>query len=151
MATFSQRNPLVRTTSIQARTSDVILNTNPIINLVGDRFILEIDESIPFGVTFPTTLNDTVETYSIFDRYGSYVRADRLVSAIQFRRAGLLPFNGCNPRQFQCILGTDPGRINILCCLPRSNYGAAATSTSTLSISDNANVTTSSATTTTNP
>lgn len=150
MATISQRNPIVRTTSIVARTSDVILNTNPIINLVGDRFILEVDESIPFGITFPTTLDDTVETYSIFDRYGNYVRADRLYSAIQFRRVGLLPFNGCNPRQFQCVLGMDPGRINILCCLPRSNYGNASTSTSTLSITDNANTTTSSATTTTN-
>ena len=81
---------------------------------------------------------------------GNYVRADRLYSAIEFRRVGLLPYNGCNIRQFQCVLGSDPGRVNILCCLPRSNYAGAATSTSTLSISDNANTTTSSATTTTN-
>lgn len=148
---FNQRNPVVQTTSITARASDVILVTAPIVNMVGDRFILELDQSLPFGITYPTTLDDSVETYSIFDRYGNYVRADRLYSAIEFRKVGLLPFNGCNPRQFQCVLGADPGRINILCCLPRSNFSGAAVSTSTLLIADNANTTTSSATTTTNP
>lgn len=78
---FNQRNPVIPTTAIVARASDVILSTAPIVNMIGDRFILELDQSLPFGVTFPTTLDDTVETYSIFDRYGNYVRADRLYSA----------------------------------------------------------------------
>lgn len=133
---YNQRNPVIPTTTITARNSDVILTTNPIVNMVGDRFILELDQSLPFGVTFPTTLDDSANTFNIYDRYGNYVRADRLYSAIEFRKAGLLPYNGCNVRQFQCVLGTDPGRVNILCCLPRSNYVPSTNVTTTSSITD---------------
>ena len=68
MAFNNCRNFVVPTTSIVVGTSDVIINTAPIVNTVGNRFILELDQSIPFGVSFPTTLNDTVESYTIFDR-----------------------------------------------------------------------------------
>lgn len=149
-ALYNQRNPLIATVSVLARTGDVIITTSPIVNMVGDRFILEFDQSVPYGISLPTTLNDTRSSYNVYDRYGNFVRCDRIYQAMQFREMGILPYSGQNVRQFQCVLGEDPGRINILCCLPRTNYVpiAGATTSSSISTVENTGITTSSAQTT---
>ena len=143
----NQRNPIIRTTTVTTYAAYIGLATNPIVNIVGDRFVLEIDQEVPYGTVLPMVLDDTTSTYVVYDRYGNLVRADRLVQAVQFRKMGLLPFNGCSPYQFQCVLGSDPGRVNVLCCLPRSNY-SSSTDTTALTVSDTGAATTSTASTT---
>lgn len=128
-------NPIVHTTGITVVAgSSVTFSAAPFSQeMSSDRFILEIDQEIPFGVTDGTQLTVTPAegsptTYVMYDRYGNYARADRLLSAINYRKMGLLNYNGCNPYQFQAVLGIDPARINILCCLPPSNYSTTTAS-----------------------
>lgn len=65
----------------------------------------------------------------MYDRYGNYVRADRLYRAMKMRQAGCLPYSGCNPAEFQCVVGFDPVRITILSDLPLSVYCPSVTTT----------------------
>ena len=55
--------------------------------------------------------------------------ADRLYRAMKMRQAGCLPYSGCNPVEFQCVVGFDPVRITILSDLPLSVYCPSVTTT----------------------
>lgn len=80
-------------------------------------------ESLPIGI--PPTLGGG-GCQNLYDRWGNYVRTDRLYDIIRLRKHGRVPFSGCNPYRFQAVLATDPDRIIILNCLPHTVYTAPA-------------------------
>lgn len=136
-------NPIVPVTiNLTARPAETQLDTPTIPNnSVGSKFIIQIEGQLPFGNSNVVTLSNTTSTvvYNIYDRCGNYVRTDRLYDAIRFRKIGLLPFSGCNPYNFQAMIGSDPDRIIILNNLPHSGYTAPVTSSSSSSTSDGGN------------
>lgn len=97
-------------------------------NSVGSRFVIQIDGTIPYGNLNVVVLEDQQSTavYNLYDRWGNYVRTDRLYDIIRLRKHGRVPFSGCNPYRFQAVLATDPDRIIILNCLPHTGYTAPA-------------------------
>jgi hypothetical protein len=122
---FNRRiNPVIPTTAVTVYNSaTLLLVTNEFTNeLITPRFVLQIDQSIPFGNVMPTAMSDIDgDKVLMYDRFGTYVRADRLYRALQMRNAGCLPYSGC-PNEFQCVVNFDPIRITVLSSLPPSVY-----------------------------
>lgn len=106
---FNRRiNPIIPTTAIQVRNNaELVLVTNGFTgDLVTPKFVIQLDQAIPYGNTMPVVMSDVDGNNAVmYDRYGNYVRADRLYRAMKMRQAGCLPYNGCNPAEFQCVVG----------------------------------------------
>lgn len=124
--TFRRTNPIIPTTSIVTYNDrSLLLTTGDFVNsLSTPKFIIQLDQSIPFGLTYPTVmglagLSDDYIT--MYDRLGYYIRADRLFRAMQMRKNGCICYN-CNPNEFQCVIRYDPLRIIVLDPTPPSVY-----------------------------
>ena len=130
---FNRRiNPVIPTTAVQVRNNaELVLVTRGFTgDLVTPKFVIQLDQAIPYGNTMPVVMSDVDGNAAVmYDRYGNYVRADRLYRAMKMRQAGCLPYNGCNPAEFQCVVGFDPIRITILSDLPLSVYCPSVTTT----------------------
>lgn len=128
-------NPTVQVTvDLTSRASETLFDAASLPkNSVGSRFVIQIDGTIPYGNSNVVVLEDqqTTTVYNLYDRWGNYVRTDRLYDIIRLRKCGRVPFSGCNPYRFQAVLATDPDRIIILNCLPHTGYTAPATTTPT--------------------
>lgn len=124
-------NPTVQVTvDLTAKPNETQLGAASLpTNSVGSRFVLQIDGTIPYGNSSVVVLEDqqTSAVYNLYDRWGNYVRTDRLYDIIRLRKHGRVPFSGCNPYRFQAVLATDPDRIIILNCLPHTGYTAPTT------------------------
>lgn len=83
---FNRRiNPVIPTTAVTVYNSaTLLLVTNEFTNeLITPRFVLQIDQSIPFGNVMPTAMSDIDgDKVLMYDRFGTYVRADRLYRAL---------------------------------------------------------------------
>lgn len=126
-------NPIIPVTvNLTARPSETQLDATTLpFNAVGSKFIIQINGTIPYGNTGVVVLeNDqTSVVYNLYDRFGNYVRTDRLYDLIRLRKCGCTPFSGCNPYRFQAVLATDPDRIIILNNLPHTCYVQPSTQT----------------------
>lgn len=121
---FRRYNPVIPTTSIVLYNNDTTLFvTNGFTGaLATPKFVLQVDQSVPYGDTFPTAMSDIGgNKVLLYDRLGYYARADRFFRAMQMRKNGCLLCNGC-PNEFQCVIRFDPLRIYVLDALPPSVY-----------------------------
>lgn len=131
--TFRRTNPIVPTTSIMTRNDNsLLLDTNDFAaSLSTPKFIIQLDQSIPYGVVYPSimSLAGISDDYiTLYDRLGYYIRADRLYRAMQMRKNGCIGYN-CNPNEFQCVIRYDPLRIVMLDPTPPSVYTPTVTTT----------------------
>lgn len=99
------------------------------------KFVLELQDilNLNLGGTSPLEIDDTEFTVQLVDCNGYNVRADRVLRCIQERAAmrGILNLSDVPPclTGFCGVLASDPNRIIILDCLPRSTYvGSIASS-----------------------
>ena len=92
------------------------------------KFIMDLLEAIilNIGGTDILELDDSEYTVPLMDSHGYYIRADRMLRAIQERGAMRCINNIADIPQcmtgFCAVLATDPNRIIILDCLPRSTF-----------------------------
>jgi hypothetical protein len=124
---WRQLNPVILTTGYTTTSAGLVFTTSEFMSkLVTPKFILQVDQTLPYGDTDITLLTDTTTTtptnIDIFDRLGYYVRADRFYRAICMRRTGQLLFCTPSTNDFQCVIRHDPLRIVCLDCLPPSIY-----------------------------
>lgn len=127
---WRQINPVIPTTGYSTTSTGLIFTTSSFMSkLVTPKFILQIDQTLPYGDIDIALLADTTSTASttttdinIVDRLGYYVRADRFYRAIYMRRVGQLTFCTPSTNDFQCVIRYDPLRIVCLDCLPPSIY-----------------------------
>lgn len=126
--TFNPIIPVTINTSALTNEVELIAASLPS-TASGFKFIIQLNGSIPYGNTDQVVLNDSATTVllDMFDRCGNVVRADRLYDAVRYRKMGLIPFSGCNPYNFQAVLGIDNVRVTILNCLPPTAYVAPVT------------------------
>lgn len=130
---FRKMNPVIPTTSIVTyNNTDLLLQTATFASqLATPKFIIQLDQTVPYGVTFPTVMGLSglsEDLIFLYDRLGYYVRADRLYRAMQMRQNGCICYDGC-VNEFQCVIRFDPLRVYVLNALPPSVYVPTVTTT----------------------
>ena len=138
MAFFRRLNPIIPTTTIATyQDTELLLSTADFATqLSTPKFIIQLDQTIPSGVIYPAvmTLTGLSDSYvNLYDRLGYYVRADRLIRAMQMRSCNTWTSN-CNCaryNEFQCVIRFDPLRVYVLDNLPCSTYIPTTTDTTT--------------------
>lgn len=131
--TFRRTNPIIPTTSIVTQNdANLQLNTGDFAGTLSTpKFIIQLDQSIPYGLTYPVIMGldgITEEPVNMYDRLGYYIRSDRFYRAMQMRKNGCICYN-CNANEFQCVIRYDPLRIIVLDPTPPSVYTPTVTTT----------------------
>lgn len=130
---FRKMNPVIPTTSVVTyNDEDLLLQTDPFATqLATPKFIIQVDQSVPYGLTYPTVMGLSglsEDLVFLYDRLGYYVRSDRLYRAMQMRKNGCICYEGC-ANEFQCVIRFDPLRVYVLNALPPSVYVPTVTKT----------------------
>lgn len=144
MAFFRRLNPIIPTTTIATyQDTELLLSTADFASqLSTPKFIIQLDQTIPSGIIYPAvmTLAGLSEDYvNLYDRLGYYVRADRLIRAMQMRQYNTWMHNTCNCsrfNEFQCVIRFDPLRVYVLDNLPCSTYVPTSTSNASTTSTD---------------
>lgn len=119
--------PLITSTAIAFNSgtgSAYTTVTTPALDLPGDRFILDVVQTIEANDTQPIEISEgtTPTILAMYDRHGNFVRTDALLATINARKARVRPWCNGSTTRFRAVLGSDPARINILDCLLTSTY-----------------------------
>lgn len=92
---FNRRiNPVIPTTAVQVRNNaELVLVTRGFTgDLVTPKFVIQLDQAIPYGNTMPVVMSDVDGNAAVmYDRYGNYVRADRLYRAMKCVKLVVFP------------------------------------------------------------
>ena len=74
---------------------------------------LDIRVAIPENCELPVIFTDGVTDMPLCDRYGSFLKANRLRNTIDLRCQFIVPYSGETPYVFSGLFMYDPIRINI--------------------------------------
>lgn len=126
-------NVIVCTADAFTGNPEVLTTTTPFLAAQQNTpFILEIDTytNLSAAGNAQVTIDDTDNTLVLVDKRGYDVRADRLLREIMYRAHAcgiedVSMTSSVAPEKFsafKCVVATDPNRLIVLDCLPRSTY-----------------------------